>query len=86
MNNDVLSGYKIGKKNKGDGTNIPKSKIGQIKSFLPLKFEARRKKNVQHQNQLLKSNIKHLYSWLMNMMIPSYMLVTFFSKKNSVNL
>ena len=44
MNNDVLSGYKIGKKNKGDGTNIPKSKIGQIKSFLPLKFEVRRKK------------------------------------------
>lgn len=44
MNNDVLSGYKIGKKNNGDGTNIPKSKIDQIKSFLPLKFEARRKK------------------------------------------
>ena len=60
MNNDVLSGHKIGKKNKVDGKNIPKSKIGQIKSFLPLKLEE--KKNVQHPNQLLKSNIKHLYS------------------------
>ena len=45
MNNDVLSGHKIGKKIKGDGKNIPKSKIDQIKSsFLPLKLARREKK------------------------------------------